>query len=102
MTGLPCLPTNAIRVISASIHGPTALRLRCRTSWRCLCNNSRSDQGVNSSSPSPFRTTTCVLEKVGLRLEGRLRENEYFKGRWLDTLIYGLLESEWRTMSSNS
>ena len=36
-----------------------------------------------------------VLERLGLRLEGRLRENEYFKGRWWDTLLYGLLESEW-------
>ena len=35
-----------------------------------------------------------VLEKLGLMLEGRLREKEYFKGRWWDTLIYGLLESE--------
>ena len=37
-----------------------------------------------------------VLEKVGLRPEGRLRENEYFKGRRWDTLLFGLLESEWR------
>lgn len=37
-----------------------------------------------------------VLEKAGLRLEGRLRENEYFKNRWWDTLLYGLLGSEWR------
>ena len=36
-----------------------------------------------------------VLERVGLLLEGRLRENEYFKGRWWDTLLYGLLQSEW-------
>jgi RimJ/RimL family protein N-acetyltransferase len=43
-----------------------------------------------------------VLEKVGMQLEGWLRENEYFKGRWWDTLLYGLLESEWRTLSSNS
>ena len=42
-----------------------------------------------------------VLERVGLRLEGRLRENEYFKGRWWDTLLYGLLESEWRTSAAN-
>ena len=35
-----------------------------------------------------------VLERVGLRPEGRLRENEHFKGRWWDTLLYGLLESE--------
>ena len=40
-----------------------------------------------------------VLEKVGLQPEGRLRENEYFKGRWWDTLLYGLLESEWRASS---
>jgi ribosomal-protein-alanine N-acetyltransferase len=42
-----------------------------------------------------------VLEKVGLRLEGRLRENEYFKGRRWDTLLYGLLESEWRASAAN-
>jgi RimJ/RimL family protein N-acetyltransferase len=41
-----------------------------------------------------------VLERVGLRPEGRLRENEYFKGRWWDTLLYGLLESEWRTSAT--
>jgi len=37
-----------------------------------------------------------VLEKLGMRLEGRLRENEYFKGRWWDTLLFGMLEGEWR------
>ena len=42
-----------------------------------------------------------VLERVELRLEGRLRENEYFKGRWWDTLLYGLLESEWRASAAN-
>jgi RimJ/RimL family protein N-acetyltransferase len=36
-----------------------------------------------------------VLEKLGMRLEGRLRENEWYKGRWWDTLIYGLLVTEW-------
>ena len=42
-----------------------------------------------------------VLERLGLRQEGRLRENEYFKGRWWDTLLYGLLESEWRASAAN-
>jgi len=36
-----------------------------------------------------------VLEKIGLKLEGRLREKEYFKGRWWDTLVYGILENDW-------
>ncbi len=37
-----------------------------------------------------------VLEKLGMRLEGRLRENEYFKDRWWDTLIYAILAQEWQ------
>jgi len=35
-----------------------------------------------------------VLEKVGMRQEGRLRENEYFKRRCWDTLLYALLVDE--------
>jgi RimJ/RimL family protein N-acetyltransferase len=31
-----------------------------------------------------------------MRLEGRLRENEYYKGRWWDTLMYGILADEWQ------
>ena len=37
-----------------------------------------------------------VLEKLGMRLEGRLRENEYYKGRWWDTLMYAILADEWK------
>ncbi|HEV2131627.1 MAG TPA: GNAT family protein [Longimicrobiaceae bacterium] len=38
-----------------------------------------------------------VLEKVGMLREGRLRENEFFKERWWDTLLYGILAREWTT-----
>ena len=37
-----------------------------------------------------------VLEKLGMKYEGKLRENQWLKNRWWDTLLYGLLESEWR------
>jgi RimJ/RimL family protein N-acetyltransferase len=37
-----------------------------------------------------------VLEKLGMRQEGRLRENERFKGRWWDTLLFAILEHEWQ------
>lgn len=37
-----------------------------------------------------------VLEKLGMRQEGHLRENQYYKGRWWDTLYFGILEHEWR------
>ena len=36
-----------------------------------------------------------VLEKLGMRQEGRLRENEFYKGRWWDTLMYAILADEW-------
>jgi len=37
-----------------------------------------------------------VLLKLGMRLEGRLRENEHFKSRWWDTMVFGLLDHEWQ------
>lgn len=37
-----------------------------------------------------------VLKKLGMRLEGRLRENKHFKGRWWDTLLFAILDHEWR------
>jgi [ribosomal protein S5]-alanine N-acetyltransferase len=35
-----------------------------------------------------------VLEKLGMVQEGRLRERDYYKGRWWDTLLYAILEHE--------
>jgi RimJ/RimL family protein N-acetyltransferase len=37
-----------------------------------------------------------VLEKIGMQPEGRLRDKEYFKGRWWDTLLFAILEDEWK------
>lgn len=36
-----------------------------------------------------------VMQRLGMRSEGRLRENEWLKDRWWDTLIYSLLDYEW-------
>lgn len=41
-----------------------------------------------------------VLEKLGMRQEGRLREHRYFKGRYWDTLLYAILYEEWRKQST--
>jgi RimJ/RimL family protein N-acetyltransferase len=30
-----------------------------------------------------------------MKLEGKLRQHEFFKGRWWDVLLYGILASEW-------
>lgn len=37
-----------------------------------------------------------VLEKLGMRLEAHLVENEWVKGEWQSELDYALLASEWR------
>jgi RimJ/RimL family protein N-acetyltransferase len=38
-----------------------------------------------------------VLEKLGMSLEGRLRENMNIRGEYRDSLIFGLLVNEWKT-----
>ena len=38
-----------------------------------------------------------VLEKIGMRQEGHLLQNEWMQGRWWDTLLYAILEHEWQT-----
>jgi RimJ/RimL family protein N-acetyltransferase len=37
-----------------------------------------------------------VLEKLGFRREGLLRENLRIQGEWRDSYLYGLLASEWQ------
>ena len=44
-----------------------------------------------------------MLEGLGMALEGQLRENQYYKRRWWDRLLYAILEHEWQGLShSNS
>ena len=50
-----------------------------RLSARCLADNAASAR---------------VLARLGFRAEGRLRRNEYFKGRYWDTLLFGLTAAE--------
>ena len=40
-----------------------------------------------------------VLERLGFQQEGRLRQNEFFKGRRWDTLLYALLRQEWEGLA---
>ncbi len=37
-----------------------------------------------------------VLEKLGMRREAQLREHQFYRDRWWDTLIYAVLDREWR------
>ena len=59
-------------------HGFTSMGLHRISSW-CIAEN---------------RASIGVLRNLGMREEGRLRENEFLKGRWWDTLVFGLLMEE--------
>jgi ribosomal-protein-alanine N-acetyltransferase len=37
-----------------------------------------------------------VLEKIGMKLEKRMRNHQYFKGRWWDALSYSMTYEEWQ------
>jgi RimJ/RimL family protein N-acetyltransferase len=40
-----------------------------------------------------------VLEKLGMRLEAHLVENEWVKGEWQSELVYAILDREWSSSS---
>ena len=41
-----------------------------------------------------------VLEKIGMQREGYLRENKWAKGKWRDSLVYAILNYEWKRLKS--
>lgn len=41
-----------------------------------------------------------LLERLGMRREGHLRENEFLDGEWSDEVIYAMLAREWRAQQS--
>lgn len=49
----------------------------------------------------PRNVASCrVVERLGFRLEGRLRENYWLKAEWCDSAVYAILEQEWRDRTS--
>jgi RimJ/RimL family protein N-acetyltransferase len=43
-----------------------------------------------------------VLEKLGMRREALLIENEFVKGEWQSELVYAILDREWRALQFDS
>jgi RimJ/RimL family protein N-acetyltransferase len=41
-----------------------------------------------------------VLQRLGMRREAHLVENEFVKGEWTDEVIYALLDREWQQLRS--
>ncbi len=89
--------TNARRRSAASLRRQSGARLRHRGRPR---RRGLWLRGVGRASRLGVvhrgESRSARLEKLGMQLEGRLREKEYFKGRWWDALLYAVLEQEWR------
>ncbi|MGD9099541.1 MAG: GNAT family protein [Anaerolineae bacterium] len=47
---------------------------------------------TSSANPGAWR----LMERLGMRREGRLREVECSDGAWTDRLLYGILADEWQ------
>ncbi len=46
------------------------------------------------------RASAAVLERLGMRREAHLVENEWVKGEWTDEAVYAVLAREWRARPS--
>jgi RimJ/RimL family protein N-acetyltransferase len=42
-----------------------------------------------------------VMERLGMRREAHLVENEFIKGEWTDELDYAILDREWRSLTTS-
>ncbi len=60
------------------VFGFRDLKLHRISAW-CIADNVASAQ---------------VLEKLGMKFEARVREQKWFKDRWWDALMFGILEGE--------
>ena len=66
--------------------GFETLRLH-RIEARCVPENAASER---------------VLVKLGMTLEGRLRQNYRIRGAWYDSLVYAILRPEWEARRASS
>jgi RimJ/RimL family protein N-acetyltransferase len=59
----------------------------------------RGKHRVTASCDARNAASASVLERLGMRQEGHLRQGTWAKGEWTDDLLYGLLHHEWNAGS---
>jgi aminoglycoside 6'-N-acetyltransferase len=55
----------------------------------------RGKHRVTATCDARNLASAAVLERLGLRREGHLRESAWAKGEWTDDLVYAMLRREW-------
>lgn len=66
---------------------------------KCLisfCFNKMKLRKIYADTVPSNTASKRVLEKLGFKLEGIIRERHFVKGKWIDELDYGLLKKEWK------
>ena len=60
----------------------------------------RGKHRVTASCDPRNAASIRVLERVGMRREGHLRESLWFGGEWADDLLFAMLDGEWAAQAS--
>jgi RimJ/RimL family protein N-acetyltransferase len=55
----------------------------------------RGKHRITAYCDSRNAASAALLERLGMRREGHLRESTWAKGEWTDDLVYALLRDEW-------
>jgi RimJ/RimL family protein N-acetyltransferase len=56
----------------------------------------RGKHRITAYCDSRNAASVALLERLGMRREGHLRESTWAKGEWTDDLVYALLHDEWQ------
>jgi len=54
---------------------------------------------ISAETNSENLAAIALAKKMGMRVEGELKENRWFRGRWWNTTILSILKSEWRQVA---
>jgi RimJ/RimL family protein N-acetyltransferase len=55
----------------------------------------RAKHRITASCDARNTASAALLERLGMRREGHLRQSTWAKGEWTDDLLYALLHDEW-------
>jgi len=56
---------------------------------------------VYAETISENRNGKALAERLGMCLEGVLKEAKYFRGRWWNMAIYAILRDDWERLNRN-